>query len=59
MPVPIVRPGSIAWQRAGEGVQVPDGGRPSAKIVKYGGISEIVGNAARCLEGLRPSLASQ
>jgi len=37
-------------QRSGERDQAPDGGRLPAKVGKYGGISEIVGNAAGCLE---------
>jgi hypothetical protein len=38
------------WQRAGEGAQAPDGRRLPAKVAEDGGISEIVGNAAGCLE---------
>jgi hypothetical protein len=38
------------WQRAGESAQAPDCGRLPAKVAKYDDISEIVGNAAGCLE---------
>lgn len=47
------------WQRAGEVAQARDGGRLPSKLAKYGGISEIVGNAAGRLERLTPSVASQ
>jgi len=38
------------WQPAAEGAQAPDGWRLPAKVAEDGSISEIVGNAAGCLE---------
>jgi hypothetical protein len=35
------------WKRAGEGAQALDGRRLPAKVAQYGGISVIVGDAAR------------